>query len=371
MQIPSVEKLRNESPGGQSRFAQSGFTESGFTESGFTMIEMTVAMVVFAIVLVSIYGLLEVGRSARFNTMESNEATQDVRVGLNRIGVDVLNAGVDYPVTSGAAPLTPHLWMTTNLLIAPEAYTKGDYLSPVVPGPQLNSLINTTSGTSVTTKTDQVTLVSTDNTFNGGNPLRITAMNTSNGYMTLVSPQVNTACNIGDLLFVNSPANGLGVICMVTDKPSGARANDTIVTGTDPMGVNDLMAGALGNMAGVGTPAGAQRITMVTYHVVDDGSGQGTGTLMRTVWGGNNGSTAIKSSDQPISFDVTAMNIQYYLQNGTITSSPQDLDFPNVRQLTITITVRSPRKDPVTGLNNIDTLTATFNTRNLGFETNG
>src|SRR5215469_11754760 len=123
-------------------------------------------------------------------------------------------------------------------------------------------------------------------------------------------------------------------------------------------------------MQPVGTPAGAQRITMVTYHVVDDGTGQGTGTLVRTVYGGNNGTSAIASSDQPLAFDVTAMNIQYYLQNGTITSNPVDADFPNIRQLTVTLTVKSPRKDPKTNQNYIDTLSSTFNTRNLGYEKN-
>jgi len=340
-------------------------------EAGFTTLEMLVAMTLFAIVIGAVYGLLEVGRSARFNAMESNEAAQDVRVGLNTMAKDVLNAGVDYP---NAGSVMPNGWLTTNLLITPDANTRGDNLTPVLPGYQLNTLVNSSVSPSVTTRTDQVTFVSTDSFFNSGVPLTVTAMNNSTGRMTLINPQVNTVCNIGDLLFVNSSNScgqcANGVVCMVTGKVTGSRANDTIVTGSDPMSINDLTSGSSGNMLGVGTPAGAERITMVTYHVVDDGTGQGTGTLMRTVWGGNNGSAAIRATDQPLAFDVTAMTIQYYLQNRTITSNPIDADFGNIRQLTVNITVKSPRRDPKTNQNYIDTLSSTFNTRNLGYEKN-
>ena len=110
---------------------------------------------------------------------------------------------------------------------------------------------------------------------------------------------------------------------------------------------------------------------MVTYHVVDDGSGQGTGTLMRTVYGGADSSgNAIASTDQPLTFDVVAMNISYALQSGAIVSNPVDSQFPNIRQLSITISVRSPKNDPKTGKPIIDTLTSTFNARNLGYEKN-
>jgi hypothetical protein len=111
---------------------------------------------------------------------------------------------------------------------------------------------------------------------------------------------------------------------------------------------------------------------MVTYYVQDDGSGQGTGTLMRRTWGGVDSSGNVHNfTDQPLAFDVMAMNIQYYLQDGTVNPNPGLNNFHNIRQLSVTLTVRSPRRDPKTGLNYTDTLTAVFNTRNLGFETNG
>jgi hypothetical protein len=344
-------------------------------ESGFTTIEMFVAMMLFAIVIGSIYGLLEIGRSARFNSLQSAETSQDVRVGLNTIGKDVLNAGVDYP---NVGPLLPNGWLKNKLLIPPDPLSTGNNLTPVIAGYQLNTLVNTSVSPSVTVKTDQVTLISTDNTFNGGLPLNIVNMNASSQQL-VISPQItppatkaqdNTVVNIGDLLFVNSALLGNGVICEVTDKGSNGRANNVIRVGPDPLGLNDLSS-PTGNMGRVGNPAGAQRIGMVTYHVVDDGSGQGTGVLMRTVYGGaDSNGNAVASTDQPLTFDVIAMNIRYTLQDSTVISNPVDSQFPNIRQLSITLSVRSPKRDPKTNQPIIDTVTSTFNARNLGYEKN-
>ena len=357
MQIQSLERF----PAGQRS-----------SESGFTTIEMFVAMMLFAIVLGSVYGLLEVGRTARFNAMESNEAAQDVRVGLNTMAKDVLNAGVNYPYTGS---LLRTSWLTSNLSVAAGATN----LTPVIPGNQVNTLTNTQ--TSTVTRTDQITLTSTDNTFHvtGGlsTPLNISSMSTSRSWLTCSSANDADFCNLGDVIAVFSPNNGNGVVALVTGKATNVAANDTVVVAaSDPMGVNDLSL-TPSNMVNTLTPpvtgaGAAQRISMVTYLVVDDGSGQGIGTLMRRVWGGVNSSGAVQRYlDQPLAFDVTAMTIQYYLQNGSISANPAVTDFHNIRQLTINITVRSPRRDPKTGMYFTETLTSTFNTRNLGFETNG
>jgi len=168
---------------------------------------------------------------------------------------------------------------------------------------------------------------------------------------------------------------GNGVLALVTGRATNVRSNDTVVAAaSDPMGINDWTPAPPSNLVQVltPTPAGAYRISMVTYYVLDDGSGQGTGTFMRRTWGGVDSSgNVVRFTDQPLAFDVTAMTIQYFMQDGTSTANPALSNFHNVRQISVTITVRSPRTDPKTGLNYIDTLTAVFNTRNLGFETNG
>jgi hypothetical protein len=188
--------------------------------------------------------------------------------------------------------------------------------------------------------------------------------------------------NLGDLIYVTSGHSANGVIAIVTGKGSNLATNDSLVAASDAMGVNDLNSNPSNMINAVytdgsgtvssTTPAAARRITMITYYVVDDGSGLGTGTLMRRVWGGTDSSgKVVQYTDQPLAFDVTTLNIQYVLQ-GSVTpvTSPAVTDFTSIRQLSVSITVRSPQKDIVTGQPYTEPLTATFNTRNLGYEKN-
>ncbi|HWX40126.1 MAG TPA: type II secretion system protein [Blastocatellia bacterium] len=362
------------------------------SQSGFTMIELTAAMVIFAIVLASIFGLLEVGRATRFRSMQGNEAIQDVRVGLNAMAVDVLNTGVDYP---NAGPLLPGDWLVSHLLVSESAGRTSDNLTPVIAGYQLNSLTNTQSGSTVVTKTDQVTLISTDKFFNSGLPLNISSMTRANAWLT-VAPTLDSkgntvktatqnaaVVNPGDLIFVTSGNSGNGVIALVTGRNSNLATNDSlVVAASDALGVNDLnsnpsnMVNAVytdgSGTVNAATPAGARRIAMTTYYVSDDGTGLGTGVLMRRVYGGVDSSGRVQAYvDQPLAFDVTTFNIQYYLQGTTApVASPAVTDFSSVRQITVSITVRSPSKDRVTGQPYTEPLTATMNTRNLGYEKN-
>jgi prepilin-type N-terminal cleavage/methylation domain-containing protein len=367
--------------------------ETRNTQSGFTMMELAVAMTVFAVVLASIFGLLEVGRKTRVRSLQGNEAIQDVRVGLNTMAVDALNAGVDFPNTG---PLLPGDWLVGHLLVSESTGRTSDNLTPVIPGSQLNSLSNTQSGSTVTTKTDQVTLISTDKFFNGGVPLNISSETAANAWLT-VAPTIDSKgntvstatqnaalLNLGDLIYVTSGHSANGVVALVTGKGSNQATNDSlVVAANDAMAVNDLnstpsnMVGAVytdgSGTVSATTPAAARRITMITYYVVDDGSGLGTGTLMRRVWGGTDstGKVVLQYTDQPLAFDVTTLNIQYFLQ-GSVTpvTSPALTDFTSIRQLSVSITVRSPQKDTVTGQPYTEPLTATFNTRNLGYEKN-
>ena len=64
------------------------------SESGFTMVEVVVSTAIFVIVMGSIYGLLRVARNGRLNTTQRTELIQNVRVALNALGRDAINAGV-------------------------------------------------------------------------------------------------------------------------------------------------------------------------------------------------------------------------------------------------------------------------------------
>src|SRR5580704_1159676 len=163
-------------------------------QAGFSVLEMTMGVVLFSIVLASMLGLLEVGRRTRLNTLERNEDLQDVRIALNQMSKDVLNAGVDYP-NAGAQLPTNWLW---NHLGLPQSPTPNlDSLPPVIPGcgepscypaatlggliftgstPPNSTLTKTTTpaGTSIC---DQVTLVSVNYLLNSGNAVQMAGPN--------------------------------------------------------------------------------------------------------------------------------------------------------------------------------------------------
>ena len=97
-------------------------------QSGFTLIELTVGVVVFAIVMSSIYGLLMLARSGRLNTNQRSEILQNMRIALNTIGRDAINAGVDYP---NLGAILPDDSLATAFGITPDSDTDSDLLTPV------------------------------------------------------------------------------------------------------------------------------------------------------------------------------------------------------------------------------------------------
>src|SRR5580704_8013297 len=164
-------------------------------QAGFSVLEMTMGVVLFSIVLASMLGLLEVGRRTRLNTLERNEDLQDVRIALNQMSRDVLNAGVDYP---NAGPALPTNWLWNHAGLAKSSPTAAlDNLPPVIPGcgepgcypaatlggliftgsaPPNSTLTKTTTpaGTSIC---DQMTLASVNYLVNSGNAVQMAGTN--------------------------------------------------------------------------------------------------------------------------------------------------------------------------------------------------
>jgi prepilin-type N-terminal cleavage/methylation domain-containing protein len=402
--------------------------------AGFTLIEMMVSMVIFTVVFLSVLGLLEVARKGRTSTMQRSENLQNARASLRQMNVDVLNAGVDY--NNASAPLLPNNWLNTHLglptsnPVATPATLDG--LPAVIPGPGTiltfgakvpnSRLTNTTSGTSVVTTTDQLTIVSVNHAFNSGNPVMIdgsTAVGcsgnapapTAAGEVVSAAGQTATlqitcpvgngsstapVCNVGDIYCIqwaNAQVTGI-----VTSLATVTATTDSIVLAggsPDPLGLNTFVTGEydIGSITNplrpptspfTSTPlvAYAYKITMVTYYVLDDGSGQGTGTLMRRLYGGATGGAAIAYTDEPLAYGVTNLAFTYNLQSAVstsfetgatfapvgITTAAMIANFQGIRQISATITVQSPTKDPNTNKPYLETLTSVMNCRNLGYE---
>jgi type II secretory pathway component PulJ len=358
-------------------------------QSGFSVLELTVAAAIFVVVLLAVYSLLEVGRSDRFTTFQKTEAIQNVRIALNTIGRDAINAGVGYENTGAQMPDNA----LTLLNLGPDADTENDILTPVVCGNGMNAVNGIT--------TDQVTFVFVDDVLNSsaasapstlsagvdpinaGHSLPVNRLTFSSNDIRLRTPDGNAATRAGDIyLIVGQTGWALGML-------TARQGSDTLVfEKNDPLRLNQPGANSVirkifpDNAPGCGSgcvqiAGSVSKVKWVTYHVVDeDGAGPGAGTLMRTEWGGTSGSIA-----NPLAFGILDLQVQYVLADGTVTDNPlagpdgvagNGDDDPNglqmVRQVIVSVRVRSPEIDRRTNRPLEATLTSSFSTRNLVYE---
>ena len=323
--------------------------------SGFTIIEVAVSVTVFAIVMGAIYGLLHVARGGRLNTNQRTEVLQNVRVALNAMGRDAINAGVGYPNLGALLPDNK----LSVIGVAADADSTPDFLTPVYAGNNMNSVNGRL--------TDQVTFLYVDDAFNAGASVPISTIGNPTGTNTVLTVQAgfnNAACTVGDLYLITGTSGS--AIGMLTSKTGADKLN---FAGTDPLGINS--PGANSAIDTLVTPASVLKLVWVTYYVADeDGNGTGTGTLRRRVHGGFNAgnNTMLNWVDQPLAFGVEDMQIQYVLASGAVVDLPTTAQMEDIRQVRATVSVRSSEIDPRTNQPFRSSLTASFSTRNLVYE---
>ncbi len=329
-------------------------------EAGFTMIEITVSVIIFTIVMGAIYGLLNVSRSGRLNVNNHAEVLQNARIAINTISRDAINAGVGYP---NLGAIVPDNRISALMGGAADADTDPDVLTPVFAQDNLR-VINTRNeqGIAVATPTDQVTFVFIDDTFNGGVGLPISNILNQGAELTIAPGFLNTPCTQGDIYIIaGQNGSALGVF-HDGGTPAGANTNKLTFASGDALGLDN--PGVTSPVGNIQPPASVQRVYWVSYFLVQEaGDDQGTGTLMRRVYGGAGGWT-----DQPLAFGVENMQIQYLLLDGNVVDAPALNQMEDIRQVRISVSVRSPDIDPATNLPFRTTLTATFSTRNLVYE---
>lgn len=344
-------------------------------ESGFSMLEVIMAMVIFLGVTASIWGLLQVGVRTRTATTENVHLTKSVRTGLNLIGRDTYNAGLGYPAS--ATVIVPDNRISTLLGIPPDVNTTRDMVPPIISGNNITlNTFNQTPGVS----TDQVTFLFKDTDFNMvpttapvndriPQPIGINLVTVGGGNTDMRSSSGSVAmCAVNDLYLATGAAESrLGVATSMTGGDSVRFTNG------DPLNLN--LGTAADSVSGIAANAALQKVQMVTYFVTADG------TLVRRQY--VNRLPAVNWVDEPLVYGVENFQIQYVMNNGTLSDNPSagpnqipgdaDDDQANlalVRQVRFTITVRSVE---TTGANNQffrETMTATFSTRNMGYEAN-
>jgi len=343
-------------------------------EHGFSLLELLIAMVIMVIVTGSIFGLLQVARQTRTVVSENTGLNKTVRLALNLVSRDTYNAGYGYPLRNTV--VLPDNRISSLLGIPNDYDATRDTVPPIIAG---NNITVNTYNTVPGTRTDQVTFLFKDPTFNlinpsgtPGNevsqPLNINRATTTAGIDEIIPLSgSNSACDVNDIYLVTgNTGSTLGLATALSG------SNKVQFSNGDVLGFNQT--GASGPLRQITTPASMLRVNMVTYFVTPDG------TLTRRNYANVQPTAAFV--DEPLVYDVEDFQIKYIMDDGSITDNPSagadgiagtaDDDqalLAAVRQVRYTISVRSQEKNAANQPYNVS-MTTTVSTRNLGYDAN-
>jgi type IV pilus assembly protein PilW len=335
-------------------------------EAGFSLLELLVSITLFLIISGSVWGLLRTAQQSRMSLTENVQLAKNLRISLNLLARDALNAGYGYPASSTV--IAPDNRVSTLLGIPNDVDTTRDTIPPIIAG---NNITLSTFNTTANTRTDQVTFLYKDPTFNVisgvSQPLSINAATTSAGGIDEIVPLSgsNSACRVNDIYII---IGNTGATLGLSTALSGA---DRIqFSNGDLLGLNQT--GTSGPLRAITTPASIQRVKLVTYFVTADG------TLTRRDYA--NVSPAVAFVDEPLVYNVENFQIQYVMDSGALVDNPSagpDLtagtaddtqaNLAAVRQIRFTISTRSTEKDQK-GNYYRESMSTTVSTRNLGYE---
>lgn len=338
------------------------------SESGFSLLELLISMVIFLVVTGSVFGLLQVARKSRSVVSENTGLNKNVRLALNLVGRDTYNAGFGYPLRNTV--VLPDNRIGTLLGIPIDVDTSRDTVPPIIAG---NNITLSTYNLTANTRTDQVTFVFKDNTFNpiGGvsQPLNINAATTTSGGIDEIVPLSgsNATCRVNDIyLITGNTGSTLGLSTALSG------GNSVQFSNGDLLAFNQT--GSTGPLRSITVPASIQRVMMVTYYVTPDG------TLTRRDYA--NRTPAVAFVDEPLVYGVENFQIRYVMDDGTVSDNPSagpngiagdgddtPANLAAVRQIRYTVSVRATE----IGADNQPyraSQTATFSTRNLGYDAN-
>lgn len=347
-------------------------------EAGFSLIELLISMIVFIIFSGVVYGLLQIAHIQKGSVNSQTEVVKNLRLSLNTIGRDAVNAGLGYDRIGGNMPdnLT-----TLRMGLPADTNTTQDLLTAVISGND----INTNTLPPGNQKTDVVAFAFQDKTFNGGNTMPITnsaVYNTTDVTLTAV-PTGTTPDDLPnqyDLYFVSE--GDRSAMAFVTTKTNNTTLHLEIGA-ADPLKINSPFNGTTDSKSRLTkcaaptqtgcmnfATATAKKIFWVSYSVTSDG------TLVRTTYGNNHaaGATAAKQIQiQPIAYNVQNFQVRYLMRDGTYTDNPSNggtnqLALNNVVQIEVTISSRITIEENGVSIQKTVDLKSTFSTKNLNYD---
>lgn len=302
------------------------------------------------------------------------EMQQNARAAINSItrelsiaGTGIPSGGIQLPDGTGSSP--PRFACdSTTCYIASNTFLNAR-LYAVMPGFQKGLTVgpNTTSIVTIAFVDSSLALNAQPLTHFTPSGSQITFDPSTPG---IADPAVGL--KVGDLIMVyNTNGAALGSI---TNLPNANKAN---LAASDTLNINQPSAdhGNIANILSGGTaatlPTSAVRINLVTYFLQPDPgpdgavgtSDDGAPRLMRQV----NSSAPI-----PVAENVQNLQFSYDIFDESTSTATSDLGDANlqynqIRKVNITVTVRSPRRDPQTGQFQSITLATSVSPRNLSF----
>ena len=342
-------------------------------ESGFSVLELMISLIIFLVFISALYGLLRIGNIQRSTVTSSSEVIKNARLSLNSIGRDAVNAGFGYSRVGGFAPDN-----VTNLRmnLPADTNTEQDLLTSLMAGNDIN-----TNSLLPTGRTDVISFLFRDITFNNGEPITFTnaELTGTNHVRVTTAPGDGSIVNRYDLFLISDGARTtIGIVTRLID-------SDTIdfqFGNADPLKVNAPYNGTTetrSRLRACSSPTEnncfdysniitAKRITWVSYHIDNDG------TLLRTLYGNNTGENKNKQIQPlPIAFNVQNLQIRYLLRDGTISDDPSNLNsnpsnLNNVVQIEVTLTTRVPVVVDQVDTEKFVNLKSTFSTKNLLYD---
>ena len=345
-------------------------------EEGFTLVELVVSMVIFMIVTGSIYGVLQVAQKSRSVVSSQVQLTKEVRLGLNLVGRDTYNAGYGYPLKNTVVLRDNAI--STLLGVPVDTDTNRDTAPPIIAGNNITlNTFNETAGV----RTDQITFLFKDSTFNQvgsvvgqevSTPLNINAATTTGGGIDEIVPisGSNANCRINDLyLITGNTGSTLGLATALNGTSAVQFSN------FDVLGINQTGSG--NPLRDITTPATMLRVKMVTYFVTADG------ILTRREFANVPPAVpAVAFVDEPLVYGVENFQIRYVMEDGTLTDNPSagpdgiagttddiQANLAAVRQIRYTVSVRTTERNAQGQATRVN-MTSTFSTKNLGYEAN-
>ena len=345
--------------------------QKNIKEAGLSLVELMVSITVFLIFISAVYGVLRLGGIQKSTINSQTEVIKNLRVSLNTIGRDAMNAGLGYSRVGGNVPDN---LSNARMGLTADGDASHDLLTAIISGNNVNSNNSLPS----TLKTDVISFAYRDMTFNNGAPIELINSATYGSNGVTISTANNAAANAKPYdLYIISDGTRTSVALATSIPDSNTLRFET----GDPLGINMLYSGSTDTRSKLISCTSfssecmdytnrvtAKKVFWVSYSLMADG------TLIRTTFGNNtNAAATAQIQTQAIAYNIQNMQIKYLLTDGTVTEDPSNngvnqTQLNSVVQIEVIISAKVQVKEGGVNIDKVVDLSSTFSTRNLAYD---